>query len=260
MKEEKTLVVVAWHNREQRRMFEREWQINPEDERVVFQQDHNREGCAATKNKGIAEAIRRGAEIVIVVDDDCFPERSEYFNLREFIALHVACLNADTGDLFLTVTTPSSRGTPYFNNSIPTKRVAASMGFWTNVGDYDACAQLVRGAENPMDFHREMVRGQYFPMSGMNLAFRSEWMPWCQFIDVPRFDDIWMGWLFEKEAYRRGYCFNLAGPSVRHSRQSNVWQNLRDEAVHLEQNETLWSDIALSNETSYEALRALLPV
>jgi len=77
---------------------------------------------------------------------------------------------------------------------------------------------------------------------------------------VPRFDDIWMGWLFQKEAYRRGYAFNLGGPLVKHSRQSNVWANLRDESVHLERNEMLWRDIAESPETEYGKLRALLPV
>ena len=94
----------------------------------------------------------------------------------------------------------------------------------------------------------------------MNIAFRPKlWHPWCQFIDVPRFDDIWMGWLWQREAYRRGACFNLSGPLVRHARQSNVWKNLKDEAEHLETNETLWRSIECSPFDSYEELRGLLP-
>jgi hypothetical protein len=46
---------------------------------------------------------------------------------------------------------------------------------------------------------------------------------------------------------------------VRHSRQSNVWKNLRDEAVHLEANETLWREIARSRAEDYATLRKLLP-
>lgn len=257
---EKTLVVVAWHNEEQRRKFEGEWNINPEDERVVFQQDKDREGCAATKNRGIEEAMRRGADVVVVVDDDCFPDRNEVWSLQGLIDKHLACLNAETWNLFVTVTDPPSRGTPYFNNSVKTKRVAASVGFWTEVGDYDACAQLVRGATTPMKFHREIVRGQYFPMSGMNIAFRpKQWLPWCQFQPHERMDDIFMGYIFQRRAYELGYCFNLGGPLVRHSRQSNVWANLRAESKYMEANETVWQKIAEHPNSNYDELVALLP-
>jgi hypothetical protein len=94
----------------------------------------------------------------------------------------------------------------------------------------------------------------------MNIAFKPlDWLPWCRFIDVPRFDDIWMGWLWQKEAYRRGFCFRLDGPMVHHSRQSNVFANLKVEAKHLERNETLWHDIATSPHTEYDDLCKLLP-
>ena len=42
-------------------------------------------------------------------------------------------------------------------------------------------------------------------------------------------------------------------------RQTNAWKNLRDEAVHLEANETLWKSIATHSEGDYDSLRALLP-
>ena len=160
----------------------------------------------------------------------------------------------------IAVTNPPSRGTPYHCRTLKMP-VAASMGFWTNIGDYDAPAQLVLGPATPMTFDRRPVFGRYFPCCGMNLAFRpGQWLPWCQFIDVPRMDDIWMGWLWERHAYDLGYCFNLNGPLVRHSRQSNVWANLRDEARYLEANDTLWRDIAVNPAKDYETLRALLPV
>ena len=51
-------------------------------------------------------------------------------------------------------------------------------------------------------------------------------------------------------------CFSLAGPLVRHSRQSNVWQNLRDEAENLERNETIWQAIhCLEDGLTYEQMR-----
>ncbi len=259
----KTLVVVPWHNPEQLARFLEAWAIDADDPLLLLQQDKSKEGCAKTKNAGIANAIDKGAETVIILDDDCLPETSgddPIVDLWSFSEVHAAALESQQVRMFEPVTLPASRGTPYFNRSI-SMPVAASMSFWTGVGDYDAPGQLIHGAQNPMQFRREAMFGRYFPLCGMALAFNPrKWLPWCQFIDVPRFDDIWQGFLWQKEAYRRGYCFNLAGPLVRHSRQSNVWANLRDEAVHLERNETLWSDIANSLEIEYDKLRALLPV
>ncbi len=256
---ERALVVVAWHNEKQRELFQSSWGIKIDDERVVFQQDKHKEGCARTKNKGVEEAMRRGADIVIVLDDDCFPSDDAAY-LEELIEKHVMALAPQSVEMFSAVTNPPSRGTPYFNRSIKMP-VAASMGYWLNVGDYDAPGQLVHGATNPMTFYRGTIHGKYFAQSGMNIAYRPrEWLPWCQFIDVPRMDDVWMGFLLQRHAYSNGHCFNLGGPLVTHSRQSSVFQNLRDEAVHLERNETLWSDIAQSKETDYDRLRELLPV
>jgi hypothetical protein len=255
---EKVLAVVAWHNSEQVDKFCEEWKIKYDCADVVFQHDVNKEGCAVTKNKGVEEAMRRGADVVVVLDDDCFPFGES--DLRGVLRRHCIMLAPARVERFRAVTEPISRGTPYKSRELRMP-VAASMGFWVGVGDYDAPAQLVRGAETPMDFKVAAIFGDYFPLCGMNLAFRPrEWLPWCKFIDVPRFDDIWMGWLWQREAYRRGYCFSLTGPIVRHSRQSNVWQNLRDEAKHLERNETLWADIATHPSDEYASLRKLLPV
>ena len=255
---EKVMVVVAWHNREQLEKFKYAWKV-VDGGNVYFQQDTDRSGCASTKNRGIKNAVSiEKAEIVVVLDDDCYPVGD--MTMDQFVDEHVKKLNEDQAlSNFSVVTDPPSRGTPYY---LPTRMpVAAVMGFWKGIGDYDACAQLVRGATTQMEFLKAVIKNKYFPLSGMNLCFRpKEWFPYCQFIDVPRFDDIWMGWIWQKEAYRRGCCFRLDGPQVLHSRQSNVWQNLRDEAKHLEANESIWKDIAEHKSFDYESLRALLPV
>ena len=248
----KTIIVTPWHNAEQRDQFLYAWRVNGDEDFLHMQQDKDKSGCAMTKNRGIQAAIDKGADVVIVLDDDCFPH-SEAPTLEMLIEKHLAALEPQPVEMFAIVTDPPSRGTPYFTRHI-TMPVAASMGFWTEVGDYDAPAQLVHGARKPMDFRRETIHGKYFPLCGMNLAFRAEWWPWCQFIDVPRFDDIWQGFLWQKKAYSTGHCFNLAGPLVRHSRQSNVWANLRDEAQNLERNETIWQDIHLASSTDYDDL------
>lgn len=239
--------------------FKRAWMLGGDvPPWLLLQQDIHREGCAVTKNKAIARAVEKGAEMIVVLDDDCFPS-DEVQSLPGLISKHRKAMEPQPVPLFATVTNPPSRGTPYTETSI-TMPVAASMGFWTEIGDY--CAVRGLALQNaPMTFDRRTVFGQYFPLCGMNLAFcPGDWKPWCDFIEVQRFDDIWMGWLWQREAYRRGFCFNLNGPLVRHARQSNIWRNLTEETAHLQTSETLWQKIAMHPEADYATLRAVLPV
>lgn len=245
------IVVVPWHNKEQIDAFVDQWQITQDDRRVLLQHDESRDGCAKTKNKGVRKAIDRGAKVVIVLDDDCFPVEGQ--TLEKLIDDHLLALMPQQVEMFEAVTVPPSRGTPYFSRSIK-MQVAASMGFWTHVGDYDAVSQLVHGATCPMKFSRKAIFGKYFPLCGMNLAFRASEWPWCQFVDVPRFDDIWQGFIWQKQAYKERKCFNLAGPIVKHSRQSNVWKNLLDESINLQRNETIWQDVHNSTSETYEKI------
>lgn len=258
-------VVTAWHNPHQKEAFLQAWGITKTmPDYLILQWDEKREGCARTKNKGIRKAIDQGAEYIIVLDDDCYPappndsgypfevERS----LHAFANQHIVELQPKDIKTFFPITSPPSRGTPYHNRKLKTP-VIASMGYWEEVPDYDAVGQLAYGPKHPMTFEETGVAvGVFFAFSGMNVAFHADLWPWCQFINVPRFDDIWLGFLLQKKAIVEGKCFSLAGPRVRHSRQSNVWQNLRDEALNIERNETLWSDIATGPLLPYEEMLA----
>jgi hypothetical protein len=227
---------------------------------LFLQQDELHEGGAKTKNKACRRAVEAQCDLVVALDDDCFPQTPGQ-TLPDFCRLHAEALKPQPVRMFAVVTDPPSRGTPYLSRDLEMP-VAASMGFWTNVGDYCAPRQLAFGADHPMTFRREAVFGSYFPLCAMNYAFKPDgWDPWYYLVEgVGRFDDIWMGWLWQKEAYARNCCFNLGGPLVFHSRQSNVWRNLTSEEKHLETNETLWQKIAQSDCRSYEELRSLLPI
>lgn len=232
----KYCIVVPWHNREQLEKFCKAWRIGHETEWLILQQDYNKEGCARTKNKGIKEALRREAEVVIVLDDDCYPNGMK---LEEFAQAHLDALEPVEVKLYKAVTNPPSRGTPYhnFSKKLP---VAASMGFWNRNPDYDA-ARTLAGNNTPIYYIDEPMFWRFFPFSGMNCAFRAEFWPFFQFdVSAPRFDDIFMGYQLQAEAYRRGHCINLKGPIVQHVRQSNVWENLKIEAQFMERNETEW--------------------
>jgi len=249
-------VVVPWINVDQLGRWLTAWNITVVPSWLLTVQDEHCDGCARTKNRGVDIAVDAGAEVVVILDDDCFPTQ---WTLEQHARLHMECLAPQAVEsMFVAVTDPPSRGTPYFDRSV-TMPVAASMGFWKGIGDYDAARQLAH-REAPMVYDYQTIHGRYFPLCGMNVAFRpAEWDPWWRFVDVPRFDDIWSGWMWQREAYDRGCCFNLNGPEIRHVRQSNPWRNLQVEARHLEVNETLWKQIAVHPDPTYENLSRLLP-
>jgi glycosyltransferase involved in cell wall biosynthesis len=248
-------VVTPWHNQQQIENFLRAW--GGQDPRMVLEWDEHGEGCAVTKNRGIERALQDAPDVIIVLDDDCFPHDGMTFD--RLIEAHLEALTPQRVEIAGVITDPPSRGTPYHRRSA-LMPVACSMGYWNGVGDYDACGQLVHGATRPMRFSHEPVHGRYVPLSGMNIAFPARLWPLFRFVDVPRFDDIWMGWIFQRVAYARGMCVNLGGPTVWHSRQSNVWANLRDESRWLEENDTLWAKIAAHPSANYDELVKLLPL
>lgn len=250
------MIVTPWHNEDQLEQFLAAWNILDIPDYLILQKDTDKEGCARTKNKGIEKALSLNPDIIVILDDDCYPSE-EAKTLEELLAKHRLALEPQPVELFEAVTTPASRGTPYYNRSIELP-VAASMGFWLNVPDYDAVSQLTL-SDREIVFHRKVIYQRYFPLSGMNLAFRPSWYPYCQFIDIPRFDDIWQGFIWQKKAYHDGYCFNLNGPLITHSRQSNIWTNLKQEVKHLEENEQLWSLIHQHPSVAYKDLIALIP-
>jgi hypothetical protein len=252
----KIRILVPWHNPDVKEEFLTAW--GGHDGRLHFQHDATGAGCAATKNAGIRTAIEDGIEVLVILDDDMRPHTSCQ-NIDQLLIQHLDALEPQEIDLFQQVTSPPNRGTPYFSRKA-TLPVACSLGWWDHIPDRDAAAQLVQGATAPMEFHHQAIFGRWFAGSGMNVAFRPrEWWPWCQFVEgVGRFDDIWMFNLWAKEAYRRGHCFSLHGPTLTHARQSAVFRNLRDEAQRLEQNETLWQSILRSPFLRYADLRELI--
>lgn len=241
----KYAIVVPWYNKDQIDKFLSAWNVHTKDHKyLILQQDKDREGCAVTKNKGIMEAIKRDADVIMVLDDDCYTQGME---LQEWVTQHLESLEPADVELYEAVTDPPSRGTPYFNRTVKMP-VAASMGFWRVIPDWGAVDFLaqrdrksVGSGPHDMLYKYKAMFWRFFPFSGMNCAFKRAFWPYFRFDEeCPRFDDIFMGYKLQYEAYKRGFCINLNGPMVQHVRQSNVWENLKVEAQFMERNETEW--------------------
>lgn len=195
---------------------------------------------AAIRNFGYWKAWQSGADVIVTIDDDCFPAS------RPFLARHVENLRLSVTLGWQRVTSFYTRGFPYrIRDRAP---VVVSHGLWEGIPDLDAPTQLLHP-----DLHLErpigvevIPRGSYFPMSGMNLAFRADFAPamWFPLMGrgwpFDRFDDIWAGVLAKRVADHLGLAMVSGLPTVDHQRASDVFANLKKEAAGIEANETFW--------------------
>ena len=195
---------------------------------------------------GYLQAWRRQPDMIVTLDDDCMPPAE---GPRGFLAAHWQNLQRQgEHDAWVSTTTGTvPRGVPYLARA-RRQRCVVSHGLWTNVIDYDAITQLAQVRQStPVGFPDQTIpRGAYFPMCGMNLAWRPELTPAMYFLlmgkdwGVDRFGDIWCGLFCKRICDHLGLAIHSGSPTVHHARASNVWANLRKEATGMERNETLW--------------------
>lgn len=210
---------------------------------------------SACRSFGTLKAIELGADIIWHLDDDTRPEPGVPYlwrlerilggtapDPRWFNTLgHV---RSRLGDLY-------PRGYPY---GIRGSRwpVMAHHGLWSNVPDFDGRTQLTMPDYRLWPSYQTDIvpAGAFFPMCGMNLAFRREAAPLfymgLQGGDWPydRFDDMWAGLFAKKIADHLGWAVSSGAPSVRHDRASDAARNAEIEAPGIEVHEQLWPWVA----------------
>lgn len=221
------------------------------------------------RSYGYWKAYQRGAKVVITLDDDCLPAGPDH------VGSHRARLEgpASQNRWVSSGTGLKPRGMPY-QTSTDLRSCALNHGLWTNVPDLDAITQLAtsRRDERFTPVEQVIPPGMYFPMSGMNIAFRRELMPAMYFLlmgpdwEFDRFGDIWCGVLVKRICDHLGLAVTSGGPLVEHQRASNVWTNLRKEVPAYEVNETFWravDGVVLTSTTvggAYAELAGKLPL
>ncbi len=205
---------------------------------------------AGVRSYGFWKAHELGADIIITLDDDCYPVD------RDFIVRHAANLSLRAPEKW-TTTFPHpnflyTRGFPYgVRDKHP---VVISHGLWSNKMDLDAQTQLQHPNVNTQPYPPTtsfIPKGQFFPMSSMNLAFKREATslmyfplmgsdpegnPW----GYDRFDDIWAGVFAKKICDHLGLGVVSGSPFVEHRKASDPHKNLEKERGGIETNEILW--------------------
>lgn len=177
-------------------------------------------------------------DIIISLDDDVLP-------VGDTIADHLAVLSKRVPISWISTTTDEfPRGFPYGVRE--EAEVVFSHGVWNGVKDYDAPTQLAKGNPETGFFVGAIPKHVFFPLCGMNIAFKRKVLPYVYFapmgkkVGVDRFADIWMGVELKKYLDSEGLAIFSGGATVLHERASNVWTNLAKEVTGLLYNETFW--------------------
>lgn len=218
-------------------------------------------------------AAQDAPDMIVTLDDDCYPDpESPGFLERHWNHLTGAAGDSETAWVS-SVDGVVPRGVPYFATS-RSAPVLINHGLWKGVPDFDAATQLVQERQPaPLTLRQQTIpRGRYFPMCGMNLAWKPEATPALYFLLMgrdyayDRFGDIWAGVLVKKIADHLGYAVTSGDPTIIHQRASNPFANLRKEAPGLEINERFWQAVDAVQLTAsdvrgcYAELAARLPL
>jgi hypothetical protein len=195
---------------------------------------------------GYYHAYASGVDMIVTLDDDCYPKSENFLEQHHTKLTSPASQNAwvSTGH------GPFPRGIPYHSTS-RTAECVVNHGLWAGVPDFDAITQLANVRLNqlfePLD--QVIPKSSFFPMCGMNLAFKPRMTPAMYFLlmgktwPFDRFGDIWCGLFLKKICDHLGLAICSGEPRIDHQRASSVWSNLRKEVTGYEVNESLWQAI-----------------
>lgn len=192
-----------------------------------FKMFHKSSAC---KTFGLWLAHTRGFDPIIVIDSDCVIP-------PDFIAKHIEALlgSGDGWDNPLKGTGFYSRGFPYHERNKP---IWAHMGLWENELDLYGTdrmgAPFIPKMPPMVD---KASTGALFPLSGMNVSFRNDAVPYMMFLPnfefngekFTRHDDIWGGYLFQRIAHSMGFALSYGNPVVYHDTIVVPEEDARDE-------------------------------
>ena len=213
------------------------------------------------RSYGYYKAYQLRPDFIVTLDDDCLP----YYG-QDVVLGHIRNLTSVHNEpaWYNTLEGKKPRGLPYFSRERQNRtRPVLSHGLWDNSLDFDAPTRLVEGNDCACSIQHIannviVPKGFYYPMSGMNLGWRTEITPIMYFLlqgsivldcgqlmDLPfdRMGDIWCGIIAKKILDYLGQSVYTGRPYIHHNCASNVFVNLQREAKGLEVNECLWKQI-----------------
>jgi len=233
---------------------------------------------SAIKSYGFLRAYAGGADYIWTLDDDCFPDRGYEY---PYVASVIRLLQRDQPDdsWFNTIANAGlyPRGYPYGIRQ-DRQPVMIHHGLWSGVPDLDGITALEHHKLRLKTKHEteRVPTGRFFPMCGMNLAFRAEITPAMYFmlqgrmrntehspvtdatrpLPFDRFDDIWAGLFVKKVCDHLGYAVTTGGPSIYHTKESDPTQRVIKEGPGIAIHELLWRHVEAADLTGCDSVRS----
>lgn len=218
---------------------------------------------AGIRSYGFWKAYQLGAEVIITLDDDCYPAE------KDFVEKHLANLKLRMPVGWQT-TYPNpkwmyTRGFPYgVRDKFP---IMLSHSLWSGAIDLDAKTETKLKKllnERPYPPIRQIIPfGYFYPMCTMNLAFKRE-ITLLMFFPMMgqrpdgakwlynRYDDIWAGLFSKKIMDHLKFGVVNGSPFIEHRKASKPKDNYQKELAGMKINEILWkrvNEVKLTKDT-----------
>lgn len=217
------------------------------------------------RNIALLEAIKYGADIIISIDDDNTPLDKDYFTTftrvlkQPFTGIQVTSDDGwfNIGEYMI----PSiyHRGFPYGRRHVDHTytmrhihdvKIGVAAGLWFGDPDIDAMERITKRSKvyQIAEVVREgiCVDSEILaPTNSQNTAYILELAPlFMVWTGVGRYDDIWASYCAQRIMRTFGYHVYYGPPFVWQERHlHNLWQNLRDEILGMENTTRLCEDI-----------------
>jgi len=219
---------------------------------------------SAIKSYGFWKAYQGKSDLIIALDDDCYPLEKYIKTFQKGNLIQIYKNNLFKNKFketawISTINQIRPRGLPYkkLERIINSRQIILNHGLWANIPDLDAKTQLSIKTIPKIEkyFVNQLIpQGKYFPMCGMNLGWKRELTPTMYFMlmgkdknergwGFDRFDDIWAGIFTKKICDYLGYRIISGYPVVWHDRASDPYKNLEKEKTGIKMNEYLWQEV-----------------
>ena len=196
---------------------------------------------SACKNFGHLVAYRAGYDIILGIDSDCIPGvgfvDAHIRNLLEPVPLWENTI--PNTDWF-------PRGFPFSQRN---GKCALSLGLWHNELDLygtDRVEHPERQTDSP-ECKENRVAQTYLPLSGMNWATWRENIPELLFLpnhgNFRRHDDIWGGYIFQKQMLAKGERIRYGFPLVKHDTVVIPQEDADEEVAMIEHEDEFFASI-----------------
>ncbi len=189
------------------------------------------------KNFGLWYAYKNNYDAVILIDSDCIISPG-------FVEEHVKHLNTKGDGWDNPIKNCEggfySRGFPYIKREM---KKWFHLGLWSNepdlYGQDRVGKEVPKGLRDLVNAPEYVSNGSFFPMSGMNVSFIREALPYMLFLPVfyfegqrfNRHDDIWGGYILQKIALLKNTSFSYGTPYVYHHTEVDAEADAREEVA-----------------------------